>query len=231
MTARLVWAALERWPREQTETRAWSPFRRSMSDSYRREEIGWSTTKPELLRELDALGVDEAVIQLAVKDRDIRLDGQIRADAKMSHPGVIVSFLHPDQGPVTFACDRWTSWQANIRGVTKGLEALRLLDRYGITTSGEQYKGWKELPTGTAMGDGAEEPPLTRLDAARILAGAVSGAHDLAANTVLVLDDDDFRRYAYRAAVKLAHPDAGAPESEGFLRIQKAKETLDTGKV
>lgn len=223
----LHWKPIDRWPREQTKNREHSQFRRtSTSNGYRRDEIPWTDTKLLLEGELRHIGVRDAVIQLALKDRDIRLDGQIRADARIAHPGVVLSLIHPKQGPLTFACDKWTTWQSNIRGIAKALEALRLVDRYGITSSGEQYTGWKELPSGMPLGERAEEV-MSEMDAARILAGAISHAHDLEQNARTVLEDPDFRRYAYRQAVKLAHPDTGAEASDGFLRIQRAKDLLD----
>lgn len=227
--SRIVLKHLDRWPREQTKAREYSRFTSKNDDSWRRSEIGWGRTEHELRAELDRINVPEAVMQLAVRERDIRIDGGLRADAKPSHPGVILSFVHPKQGPVTFACDKWTTWQANIRGIAKALEALRLVDRYGITQSGEQYAGWKELPSGHPMGTSPDPlaETMSAPEAARIIAGAVSQAHDLGHNTNLVLTDPDFRKYAYRQAVKLAHPDTGAPESDGFLRIQKAMKTLE----
>lgn len=230
--SRIVLKHLERWPREQTRNREESAFRTTETHAQygyrtRGREIPWSRTEAELKAELHRIGVREAVMQLAVRERDIRIDGGLRADAKPSHPGVVLSFTHPRQGPVTFACDKWVTWQANIRGITKALEALRLVDRYGITQSGEQYAGWKELPSGVPMSQGYVEEALSPPEAARIIAGAVSGPHDLGQNTTLVLTDPDFRKYAYRQAVKLAHPDAGAPESDGFLRIQKAMKLLE----
>lgn len=225
---RLAIKRLERWPRAQTVNRETSNFRRREGTSYRRTEIGWTTTKWELLDELRRIRVRDAVLQIAVSDRDIRVDGELRADARPTMPGVVLSFVHPKQGPLAFACDKWTTWQANARGITKALEALRLVERYGITSTGEQYAGWKELPSGTAMGPAdVMAEPMSTIDAARIIAAAVSGPHDLGTNTTTVLNDEDFRRYAYRQAVKLAHPDLGAPESDGFLRIQRAMKVLE----
>jgi hypothetical protein len=43
-------------------------------------------------------------------------------------------------------------WQHNVRAIALGLEALRKVDRYGITRRGEQYAGWKALPAGIGIG-------------------------------------------------------------------------------
>lgn len=234
----LIWKPIDTWPREQTVGRESSPFMRpgkyvekvgGKKDWVPGTEVPWQQTLNELETELWAIGVETAVVQLALRERDIRVDGQMRADARPHHPGVILSFTHKQQGPLSFACDRWVNWKTNFRGIVKALNALRLVDRYGITSTGEQYSGWKEIGSGTPMGPGgATEEKMSRVDAARILAAAVSREHDLAANTTLVLEDDDFRRYAWKAAVKLAHPDTGAEVSDGFLRIQRAKDLLDS---
>lgn len=221
---RLVWRPLDRWPRDQTSNRERSPFR-TKGENWSRPEIGWTDTQHDLERELRQIGVREAVVQLAIIEADIRIDGQVRANARLSHPGVVLTFTHPRQGPLTFACDKWTTWQANIRGIAKALEALRLVDRYGITSTGEQYVGWKELPSGVPMAERAEEH-LSPHDAARIIVGAISGAHDLEQNAREALDDEDYRRWAYRQALKKVHPDHGGTQ-EAFLRLERAKTVLD----
>jgi hypothetical protein len=225
---RLIWRPIDRWPREQTVNRANSPFRTKDDRGWRTRHIPWSTTEEEMRRELRLLNVREAVVQLALTDRDIRNDGQIRANARLLHPGVVLTFTHPKQGPLTFACDKWTSWQANARGIVKGLEALRLLERYGITQSDEQYVGWKELGSATPMGERPGPKKMTIDEAARIVAGWVSGPHDLEKNAELVLEDGDYRRFAYRRAAAALHPDKGG-DAQAFLRLQEAKELLDAG--
>lgn len=220
---RLVWRPLERWPRERTVEREYSPFRRK---EYPRTEIGWTTTEWDLVRELNQLRVTEAVIQLALTERDIRIDGQMRANAKLSHPGVVLTFTAPGKGVLTFACDRWTSWQANIRGIAKGLEALRLLDRYGIVETAEQYTGWKELPSGIPLSERAEPEAMSVEQAGRVVVGWISGAHDLATNARTAIEDQDYRRFAHRQALKHLHPDAGGTDNDGFLRLQRAMDLL-----
>jgi hypothetical protein len=220
---------IDRWPKAQTpaDERTRSPFMRRDEGSYRRSEVPYSRTLGELDRELRALGTDEAVIQLAVEEGDIRLDGELRANAKPKHPGVVLTFTAPGQGVLTFACDLFERWQTNLRAITLGLEALRKVERYGITSTGEQYVGWKELPSGVPLSERAEPEPLTLEEAARVVVGWISGAHDLAQNARTAIEDADYRRYAYRQALKHLHPDAGGDDSDAFLRLQQAIKLLD----
>lgn len=228
MPVRLLWKPIDRWPREQTSDRTWSPFRSRDAGSYRRSEIGWMTTRVDLERELEMLRVSEAVVQLALRERDIRIDGEVRADARPSHPGVILTFTAPGKGPLTFSCDKWTTWQANIRGIAKALEALRLVDRYGITSSGEQYVGWKELPSGEPMSAASvADEEMSIEQASRFVVGWISGPHDLSVNARTAVEDADYRRYAYRQALKQLHPDTGGSDEAGFLRLQRAFELLN----
>lgn len=218
---------IDRWPREQTQYRLDSPF---IGKDYngRRRQVPYSQTLSLLDRELDMLGVDEAVLQLAVDERDIRLDGELRANARPSHPGVILTFTAPVEGVLTFACDRFEGWHNNLRAIALGLEALRKVERYGITSSGEQYVGWKELPSGIPLAVQPDElEAMSVEEASRILVGWVSGPHDLLQNARTAVEDADYRRYAYRQALKHLHPDVGGDDSDAFLRLQRAVKVLD----
>jgi hypothetical protein len=44
-----------------------------------------------------------------------------------------------------------SGWQHNVRAIALTLEALRAVDRYGATETGQQYTGFKALPAGRAM--------------------------------------------------------------------------------
>ena len=46
---------------------------------------------------------------------------------------------------MSYPCDKYSNWQANLRAIALSLEALRAEDRYGVTRRAEQYKGWAKL--------------------------------------------------------------------------------------
>jgi hypothetical protein len=78
------------------------------------------------------------VLQVDLAERDIRVDGLPRSNARYgSHPGAIVSF-DSRRGPLRYATDEFTEWKANLRAVALSLKALRDVDRYGVSKRGEQ---------------------------------------------------------------------------------------------
>lgn len=121
---------------------------------------GWDATLDLLLREaehLDAPG--PIVVQVDARQADIRVDGMLKARAKVGFPGVAISFASRF-GPLRYATDAYeqqyagtlAGWQANVRAIALALEALRAVDRYGVTRRGEQYQGWTALPAARAQG-------------------------------------------------------------------------------
>lgn len=115
----------------------------------------YQRTLIDLERELEAIGASDVILGLVADERDVRLDGQLRAGATVRHAGVELSFDKPGTGRVTFHTDRHrgssASWQDNLRAVALGLEALRAVDRYGITAGGQQYAGFAALTAGPGL--------------------------------------------------------------------------------
>ena len=205
------------WPGQTTRDRRNSPFRARYADTMER-----------LQRELTHLDARNPVIQIDVTERDIRLDGLPRSDARVQSPGVVVSF-ESRFGPLRYPCDRFEDWKGNLRAIALALESLRRVDRYGVTRRGEQYTGWKALPPGTA-GDAGEA--MTLQDAAAFIAGhwsgfAVDDAYESGSEAAeLIASDVGAYRRAYRSVALQLHPDRGGPEAE-FVTLQKAKRVLD----
>lgn len=179
-------------------------------------KAGYAATIQLLRRELLHLRASKVVIEAAVSEQDIRNDGLIRSDARPQHPGVIVSFSTPG-GPLRFPCDTYATLQDNLRAIALALEALRRVDRYGVTRKGEQYTGWKQLPGGTvepAMSLDVAATVLINLSKARCTPRDLIG---VPANVAI----------CYRAAAKLTHPDLTGGDDKDFKLLQEAKRVLD----
>jgi hypothetical protein len=211
----ITYRPIEAWPGPLTIGRKTSPF-----------DADWASTLDLLDRELNALNARNVVLQVAVTERDIRANGDVRGDARPEHPGVILSFGTPKHGALSYPCDTFEhapwkhqrpehAWRHNVRAIALGLEALRKVERYGIAPRGEQYTGWKALGAGTPM----PAAKMTVEDAARFIALQAGPQLDLKA----VLEAPDV---AYRRAAKRLHPDAGGLP-EVFKRLVEAKRVLD----
>lgn len=138
------------WPGTLTPNRARSNFSAS-----------WSQTLAVLTRETEALSGREVRLQVAIPASQFRLDGRPRATAKAEHPGVILT-LQSKHGALSYPCDTFDRWQDNVRAIALALEALRKVDRYGVTKRGEQYRGFLALeataaPAGFASLGAVEE--------------------------------------------------------------------------
>lgn len=124
---------IDRWPGERTKYPTFSPWR-----------AGIKQTLETLRRELRQLDAKNVVLQIDVRERDIRIDGGLRADARPQSAAIILSF-DSKHGPLQYAMDRWRGWEDNLRSVAMTL-ALRAVDRYGVASSAQQYRGWAALP-------------------------------------------------------------------------------------
>ena len=136
---------LSSWPGARARKREASRF-----------DASWSDTVELLVRELRMLKAKQTIIEIdGLAERDLRLDGLPRANARPG-VGVVLSF-QSTHGPLRYACDTFVApsyrrklepWQHNVRAIALGLEALRKVDRYGITERGEQYRGFLALEAG-----------------------------------------------------------------------------------
>jgi hypothetical protein len=190
---------IEQWPRQFTNVRKTSPF-----------SATYSVTLEVLQKELRQVGASNIVIQLALSAGDIRRDGLPRADARPEHPGVILSFESKGRS-FSMPCDQYTKWTENLRAIALSLEALRKVDRYGVTQSGEQYKGWEALPA-------ASNNP-------RVLAADFLVAHGFEERDA-ILKDPEVRQRAYRKAARTLHPDVAGGSNELFAMLKRSYDLL-----
>lgn len=161
--------------------------------------------------ELLKLGANEVVIEADFRESDIRLDGMPRASARQpDFPGVRIAF-ESKHGPLKYETDSCVFWQHNVRSIALGLEALRAVDRYGITSRAEQYTGFKALPGGPRVTFTSAAEALTWLRSEECL-GIVGGGLMAA-------------KQAYRMAVRNHHPDAGGSPAM-WARVNAAHQIL-----
>jgi hypothetical protein len=192
------------WTDPETKSRAWHRF-----------SATWSSTLDLLGREAASIGAKLVVIQLDVTEGEIRRDGMLRADAKVGHPGAVVS-IDSRFGPLRYAADTYKApspaWQANVRAIALSLEALRAVDRWGVSRRGEQYAGWTAIEAPKpAFADWHEAASWMReyaISELHILHAAGNNWRDL-----------------YRAMARRMHPDQGAPRAE-WDRLDEARRML-----
>lgn len=200
-------AAIEVWPGEATPAwkRTRSPFKTI-----------WTKVLTHLEREIRQLGGRNVVLKLQVAPRDIRLDGLLRSDARPREPGVIVQFVAgrlKGSPTLLYRCDRFGNWQDNLSAIARGLEALRLVDRYGVTPTGEQYAGFKALPSST-------DATLTTEKAAEIIM-----AHS-SVNAQAILKEARAANDAVRIARGRTHPDRNNGQSDLWTAVERARVVL-----
>lgn len=212
------------WPGPRTTSRRVAPFRQREPGSTGTRRMPVSETLALLRRELGEIGCRRAVIEAGFRDDDIRLDGWPKSNARApGDPGVILRVLDSKVGPLTYPCDTFTSWEDNLRAIALALEALRKVDRYGVTRRGEQYTGWKALPAqGTAT--------LTAQAAIAILVARDPRSAQVTSDVAIRMQAEALRsrevaRDVYLAAAKATHPDAGG-ETDAFQQVQSCRAVL-----
>lgn len=133
---------IENWPGEMTR-----PYDRYPS----RFRASASQTQKLLRAELEAIDARNIVLQIDVEERDLRIDGGLRANARPKSPAVIVSFEMRQKGQIIalrYAMDTHPTYDENLRAIALTLQALRAVERYGVAKGGEQYTGWLKLESG-----------------------------------------------------------------------------------
>lgn len=205
----LTYRPIDQWPGEGTRSRRRSQF-----------SAPYGRTLELLERELHHLQARSIVIQVALDEKDIRLDGRPRASARARHPGVILAF-DSKHGPLKYAVDTFTTWDDNIRAIALALEALRRVDRYGVVKRGEQYTGWRQIEqhTGSGFATADEAATWMELEIERHSTGS-------AVVTRQEILDGGLAEEAYRFLARRLHPDAPGGGHAQFVKLQQARELV-----
>ena len=185
---------LDKWPGERNKSWKRATFR-----------VTYARSLDLLESELSKLRAKDVVIQVdGLTLQDIRNDGWPRSSwtpGRYGKSGVIVSFQSA-KGAMSFPCDRFTSWQDNLRAIALSLEALRTVDRYGVTRGNEQYRGWSQI-------EAPKNGHMSRGEAAIFLASILSVPKDY------ILEQP--AKYI-RQAQQAYHPDRVGTEPEKLAR-------------
>lgn len=198
MSVTIRYQEVREWPGEKTP-------------GYRRNRAPFKAHATKLWdlldRELQKINAKDVSLSGYWRQRDFKRDGGVYADARPTEPGVILEFVR-GKDRMRFACDKFPVWLDNVDAIARALEALRMVDRYGVT-SGRQYEGFKALPSTAGNGGESAQSVIARW------AGV-----DLA-TTVLTIEH-------VRRAKQRAHPDAGG-SYEAFIAVQQAAQELRLG--
>ena len=207
---------ISKWPGKETVEQRWSTFR-----------TGYKQTMELLASELEKIDAVESslVLEMWVERSDIRLDGQLRANAKVQKSGVILAFTRrtnkrwdaqrgnyvytPQQ--LSYPCDAFTEWKDNLRAIALSLEALRKVERYGVFKY-DEIVSRLALPT-------AEGSVSTRESAAAFLA-----QHSGVAMKEILFSPTAMQS-AYRKAAQSLHPDNGGNQEE-FMKLTEARKVI-----
>jgi hypothetical protein len=139
-----IFRPLDQWAGQRTKDRRDAKFK-----------ANWLQTLDLLEYELGKLHASHVVIQIEDPEthKRMRNDGSITLPDKYwpTKPGVIINFESP-KGNISMPCDRYRHWRDNLRAIALSLEALRAVDRYGVTRGNEQYKGWAQLEAPSSAG-------------------------------------------------------------------------------
>jgi hypothetical protein len=208
ITLRQIVRPIEQWPGALTQHRKHARFGSTYTQS-----------KELLNAEVNHIrkgGIYEYVLMLNIEQWDLKLNGELRANARpVGHPGVIVAF-ESKFGPLQYATDVFYSWEDNFRAIALSLEALRKVDRYGVSKRGEQYTGWAQIGSGIPMGMGSSK--MDEETALKIL-------RDGSDIPVTVNSTPEQINTAFKAAARKHHPDAGGSEDR-FKLIEQARDAL-----
>lgn len=204
----------DEYPKALKTDQAYSPF-----------DSTFTSTMETLGRECRHLSYrpESLTIKTFHRPYDVLKSGKLRAEVKKPlYPAVIVWFEVWDGKlrryiPMQFECDTFNDWKSNLRAIALGMEALRKVDRYGISSRGAEdahHAGYKQLPPKIELGTG-----MSVEEAAMLLSRYVMRPYEEIMNVQSAFDS------ARMAAARQEHPDKGG-EHEQMAKINLAVETL-----
>lgn len=191
---------IREWPGAMTPRRVLSPFSADLT-----------STLTILRRELREAGAKNAEMLIAIPASQFRQDGHPYARAIPEHPGIILSF-DTKVGHLSYPSDSYTRWQDNLRAVALSLDALRKVDRYGVTKHGEQYRGFLAI----------EATPSSEWASSELAAEFIR-SYIASRGVTTIMQDLGFQ---VKQAMRLSHPDMPDGDAEIFRKVMTAEKRL-----
>lgn len=178
------------------------------------------TAMDDLERELDLLKAKNIVIESGHDRTQIRNDGWPRGGSSPAHQDIRL-FFTCKHGTLRYECNRFDSWEDNLRAIGLWIQRQRLaLEEWGIGTGGEAYRGFAALPPG-----GIQLAEFASVeDAARFMLNT----EGFPAPT-----DEDIEAVVmepagtFRGAAKKAHPDITRDNGELMAKLNRARDFIE----
>ena len=184
------------WKRTEPARRRRAQFGTKPGREQRKRELTLSEAIARLQHELDLLGAERPVLS---SNLELRLDGLPRSGQREpGDPGAAVYFTLKERRTV-LACDRWDRVADNIAAIGAHVEALRGIERWGVGTMEQAFRGYQAIEDFTA---GA---PWRR----------VLGIRDGAAVTLAEVES------RFRQRARECHPDQGGSH-EAMAELNQA---------
>lgn len=110
----------------------------------------FAVARDHLMRELKLMGVNNSTYNTHIvlsSNVPLRRDGlPLAGQSNPKDPGVAVYFIYKGK-PMVFACDTYPKVEDNLHAVTKTVEALRGIERWGASSMMERaFTGFTALP-------------------------------------------------------------------------------------
>lgn len=120
------------WPRTSTWLRGQGPFKTTPDKAYR-----------ELIDELGRLGARNVIISSNLK---LRQDGHPYANQPRHNDEGIAVYFTRKRKEMALACDKYSKREDNMRAITKTIDAIRGIERWGSSDLMERaFTGFAQL--------------------------------------------------------------------------------------
>ena len=155
-----------------------------------------------LLHELRLLGATNTIISTNIP---VKKDGFLYASAKKTGDNGVAVYFNLKDEPRVLACDKWVRLQDNLHALKLTIDALRGLDRWGVSDMiSRAFAGFKALPE-----------------------------HGSGKTWYEVLEIDHFStvdeiQQAFRKKIKQVHPDVGGSLEEMNVVTEARKQGLES---